>query len=145
MQYLFGFLLVAFHSVGLFQHSYLPTRISSGVNDHQFTRLNFEDSIQHLYTRIGLSTYDLSYEVFRYGMIGFYTLKQEGKLGDKNLLTIIDFAKPSTVKRFYTIDLDQLQVKYHTYVSHGKNTGENLAKSFSNAVHSNQSSLGVCE
>ncbi len=145
MQYIFSFLFVAFHSIGLLQNSFSPElqgRISADINNQKLTRLNFEDSIQHLYTVIGLSEYDLSYEVFRYGMIGFYSLKQEGKVGDKNLLTIIDFTKPSTSKRFYTIDLDHFEVKYHTYVSHGKNTGENLAKSFSNAVHSNQSSLG---
>ena len=33
-------------------------------------------------------------------------------------------------------------MKYHTYVAHGRNTGENVAKKFSNIPHSNQSSLG---
>lgn len=108
----------------------------------ELDRQTLEDSLASLYTTIGLQNYDLSYDVFRYGMIGFYSLKQEGKLGDKNLLTIIDFTKASSEKRFYTIDLDNYQVKYHTYVSHGKNTGENMAKYFSNTVHSNQSSLG---
>lgn len=102
----------------------------------------FDDSLQHLYQAIGLARYDLSYEVFKYGMTGYFTLKLEGKLNDKDLLTIIDFSKPSTSKRFFTIDLKHRLVKFHTYVSHGKNTGENLAKSFSNTVHSNQSSLG---
>ncbi|MBA4055394.1 MAG: L,D-transpeptidase catalytic domain protein, partial [Marivirga sp.] len=102
----------------------------------------FEDSLQYLYNEIGLENYDLSFEVFKYGMIGYYNLQQEGKLNNKNLLSIIDFTKSSTKKRFYTIDLDQLQVKYYTYVSHGKNTGEDIAKNFSNTVHSNQSSLG---
>lgn len=104
--------------------------------------LTFEDSIQHLYNEIGLESYDLSFEVFKYGMIGYYNLQQEGKLNNKNLLSIIDFTKASTKKRFYTIDLVNLQVKYYTYVSHGKNTGEDMAQSFSNTVHSNQSSLG---
>jgi hypothetical protein len=145
MPYIFSLLLVAFHSIGLPQNSFSPElkeKISSDINNQKLSRLNFEDSIQHLYTVIGLSEYDLSYEVFRYGMIGFYSLKQEGKVGEKNLLSIIDFTKPSTSKRFYTIDLDHFEVKYHTYVSHGKNTGENLARNFSNVVHSNQSSLG---
>ncbi len=104
--------------------------------------LTFEDSIRYLFNEIGLDNYDLSFEVFKYGMIGYANLQQEGKLNNKNLLSIIDFSKPSTKKRFYTIDLDELQVTYYTYVSHGKNTGEDLAKSFSNTVHSNQSSLG---
>lgn len=102
----------------------------------------FEDSIQHLYSSIQLEQYGLSYEVFRYGMIGYFSLEQQQKLGTKKLISIIDFTKPSTEKRFYTIDLEKLEVKFHTYVSHGKNTGENLATSFSNTIHSNQSSLG---
>jgi hypothetical protein len=105
-------------------------------------RFAFDDSVRNLYHSIGLKKYDMSYEVFRYGLIGYYTLRQQGRLSSKNLLSIIDFTKSSCEKRFYTIDLSQLKVIYNTYVSHGKNTGENLAKSFSNTVHSNQSSLG---
>jgi hypothetical protein len=103
---------------------------------------HLEDSLTNLYYSIGLTRYNLPYEVFRYGMIGYYKLKQENKLSDKNLVSIIDFTKPSTEKRFYTIDLDRQEVVYYTYVSHGRNTGENIARSFSNEVHSNQSSLG---
>jgi hypothetical protein len=107
-----------------------------------FTALHFEDSLHSLYDNIGLADYGLSYDVFRYGMIGYYRLAQEKKIGDKNLISIIDFTKASTEKRFYTIDLGNRSVLYHTYVSHGRNTGENMARSFSNIVHSNQSSLG---
>lgn len=105
-------------------------------------KIHFEDSLHHLYQVIGLEEYQLSYEIFRYGMIGYYRLSAEGKISHKQILTIIDFTKASTEKRFYTIDLAARKVLYHTYVSHGKNTGENLARSFSNVVHSNQSSLG---
>jgi hypothetical protein len=145
MPFISALLLIAFQSAVPFQNSLSPgfqERASSNIGDHSLTRLNFEDSVQHLYTSLGLEHYNLSYEVFRYGMIGFYSLKQEGKLGDKNLVTIIDFTKPSTHKRFYTIDLDQVRVKYYTYVSHGKNTGDTMAQHFSNVVYSNQSSLG---
>lgn len=102
----------------------------------------FDDSIQHLYQAIKLEQYDLSYQVFKYAMTGYYTLRQEGKLNEKQLLTIIDFTKSSSKKRFYTIDLHKLAIRFYTYVSHGKNTGEDLAQSFSNTLHSNQSSLG---
>jgi L,D-transpeptidase catalytic domain len=100
------------------------------------------DSLHRLHEHMGLAQYGLSFEVFKYGMTGFLALKQQGKLSDKDLLTIIDFSKPSTEKRFFTLDLKNFKVKFHTYVSHGKNTGENLAKAFSNVLHSNQSSLG---
>jgi L,D-transpeptidase catalytic domain len=102
----------------------------------------FEDSIRHLYHAIKLEEYGLSYEVFRYGMIGYYSLEQEQKLSAKKIISVIDFTKPSTEKRFYTIDLEKREVKFYTYVSHGKNTGDNSATSFSNVIHSNQSSLG---
>lgn len=108
----------------------------------EIARLQFEDSLVHLYNAMNLSNYGLAFDAFRYGMIGYGTLQQQGRLSDKKLLTIIDFTKPSTAKRFYTLDLSTLQVVYHTYVSHGKNSGENKATSFSNVVHSNQSSMG---
>lgn len=109
---------------------------------HTDASISFDDSLQSLYTSIGLEKYNLPFNVFKYALVGYYTLRMQGKLNDKNLLSIIDFTKPSTEKRFYTIDLEQHIVKFFTYVSHGKNTGEDIAKSFSNTVHSNQSSLG---
>lgn len=102
----------------------------------------FEDSVQHLYDAINLQEYSLSYPAFRYAMIGYFTLVHTGKLGNKKIISIIDFTKASTEKRFYTVDLEKLEVKFHEYVAHGKNTGENSARSFSNVVHSNQSSMG---
>ena len=106
------------------------------------TPTTFVDSLSRLYEAIDLQKYELSFEAFKYGMTGYLSLLREGKLNDKGLLTIIDFTKSSNLKRFYTIDLKNLAVKFHTYVSHGKNTGEVMAKSFSNTVHSNQSSIG---
>jgi hypothetical protein len=108
----------------------------------KLSRANFEDSVSTLYTSIGLDKLGMNYDVFRYGMIGFYTLKQDGKISDRNLVSFIDFTKPSTEKRFYTVDLDSRTVKFHSLVSHGRNTGENMATAFSNKQHSNQSSLG---
>lgn len=104
--------------------------------------LMFEDSISALYDAIKLARYDLSYQTFKYAMTGYFHLHNQGKLSDKKLISIIDFTRKSSLKRFYTIDLEALAVKFFTYVSHGKNTGEDKATSFSNVVHSNQSSLG---
>src|SRR5687768_11356497 len=74
------------------------------------TRVNFEDSLKNLYNRIGLSSIDLDYNIFRMGMVGYYSLKNEGALNEKDLLTIINFSRPSTEKRFYTIDLKNKKV-----------------------------------
>lgn len=59
-----------------------------------------------------------------------------------NLLTIIDFNLPSTEKRMYVLDLSKKEVLYVTHVAHGRNSGGNIATSFSNKNGSYQSSLG---
>ncbi len=117
------------------------TEVSS-PNLLKLTRHNFVDSVKRLYDHIGLASYDLDYNVFEQGIIGYHSLRNEGKVGKRNLITIIDFTKPSTEKRFYTIDLDEKKLKFHSLVAHGRTTGENLAKTFSNKPHSNASSLG---
>jgi len=120
-----------------------PAESSAGLRSARENALiALDDSLHTMYESIGLAGYELPFEAFRYGMIGYHILRSEGKLNDKNILTIIDFTQSSRKKRFYTIDLDRKAVKFHTYVSHGKNTGEDVAQSFSNVVHSNQSSLG---
>jgi hypothetical protein len=102
----------------------------------------FEDSVRTLYSSIGLEKYQMNFDAFRYAVIGYHNLISEKAITDQGLLTVIDFTKPSTTKRFFTIDLKKGKVIYNTYVSHGKNTGENFATAFSNVAHSNQSSLG---
>lgn len=127
---------------GIAATSIMPvSKIPNSRSKNILTRTNFEDSVRNLYDMIGLASYDLDFKVFRLGMVGYYSLEKEGAI-KKDIITIIDFAKPSTEKRFYTIDLKNKALKYHTYVAHGRNTGENMATSFSNTPHSNQSSLG---
>lgn len=57
-------------------------------------------------------------------------------------ISIIDFTKPSTDKRFYLLDLRERKILFHTYVAHGKNSGEKYATNFSNKEESLMSSLG---
>ncbi len=61
----------------------------------------------------------------------------------KSILTIIDYSKPSTEKRFYVVDLDKKELIYNTYVSHGMNSGKKKATKFSNVVNSRKTSLGT--
>jgi hypothetical protein len=82
---------------------------------------------------------ELSFEVFNMAIIGLHKL--EG-IKNKNIISIIDYSKPSTEKRFYLIDLDNKQLLYICFVAHGKNTGENKAENFSNKSGSLKSSLG---
>jgi hypothetical protein len=81
----------------------------------------------------------LSFEVFANAMESLEALE----FPNEEIVSIIDFSKPSTEKRLFIIDLKKQKLLYHTLVAHGKNTGQNIASSFSNRKGSNQSSLGL--
>jgi len=69
----------------------------------------------------------------------------EGELKARkaSTLTVIDYSLPSTDRRLWVLDLDSGEVLFHELVAHGKNTGANRARDFSNEPGSLQSSLGV--
>ena len=71
-------------------------------------------------------------------MQGYNKIEQK----KKPVLTLIDFTKPSTEKRLFVFDMKERKLLYSSVVAHGKNSGENYATSFSNAVGSYKSSLG---
>ncbi|MFA6400260.1 MAG: murein L,D-transpeptidase catalytic domain family protein [Salinivirgaceae bacterium] len=81
----------------------------------------------------------VSYQIFNLAMQGYHLMDN---LKKKNLLTIIDYSKPSNEKRFLVIDLVHKKLLYHCLVAHGKNTGENSATNFSNQSNSLKSCLG---
>jgi hypothetical protein len=59
------------------------------------------------------------------------------------VLTLIDYSRPSTERRLWVLDLAARRVLFEETVAHGKNTGDNLARLFSNVPGSLQSSLGL--
>jgi hypothetical protein len=58
-------------------------------------------------------------------------------------LTLIDYSRPSTERRLWVFDFKTGTMLFSELVAHGKNTGENLARHFSDTVNSRQSSLGL--
>ncbi|MFC3117151.1 murein L,D-transpeptidase catalytic domain family protein [Cellvibrio fontiphilus] len=58
-------------------------------------------------------------------------------------LTMIDYSLVSTQKRLWVFDLVSGKLLFHELVAHGKNTGENFARHFSNTYGSLQTSLGL--
>lgn len=103
---------------------------------------NFQMNMLELYEDMNLEKQGLSFKVFDEAMMGYINLKNAGLLSEKQLLSVVDFDKPSTTKRFWLLDLKNRKVLENTYVSHGKNSGENMARQFSNSDDSNMSSLG---
>jgi len=58
-------------------------------------------------------------------------------------LTVIDYSLPSTAPRLWVFDVPSGRLLFKELVAHGKGTGENMATSFSDAMSSQQSSLGL--
>lgn len=83
-----------------------------------------------------------TYAVFKNAMMGYLNLRSRNALKNSNLLTIIDYSLASVEKRLWVIDLKNSKVLWNTLVAHGKNTGDNYARSFSNVSESLMSSLG---
>jgi hypothetical protein len=98
-----------------------------------------------LYDKLNLDSLGLSQEAYMLGLKGFERLKIDGKLQNDNIVSIIDFSKPSSSKRLFVIDIASGILLFNTYVAHGQNSGSAMAEKFSNKVSSLQSSLGFYE
>jgi hypothetical protein len=58
-------------------------------------------------------------------------------------LTVIDFSLPSTTERLWVFDLRTRELLFKELVSHGRNSGHDMATAFSNEAESHKSSLGL--
>lgn len=114
-----------------------PSLFSNSSNSPALKRT--ADSI---YDLISLGEYGLERDVFFKAYKGYQYLENRGLLTNTNLLTICDYSQSSNNKRLYVIDLVNSRLLFNTYVSHGKNSGNEFATSFSNFDNSNKSSLG---
>ncbi|MCD4731869.1 MAG: murein L,D-transpeptidase catalytic domain family protein [Bacteroidales bacterium] len=96
-----------------------------------------QDEILNLYQKIELDD-DIDFETFKRALAGYEIYS----CANKEIITIIDYTKPSTEERLFIINLEKKKLLYKTLVAHGKNTGLNLAVDFSNKGSSLKSSPG---
>lgn len=90
-----------------------------------------------LYEEMNLDSV-VPFEAFEQALVGYN--KVENK--QKEILTLIDFSKPSNEERLFVLDMSNKELLFTSLVAHGKNSGELYATSFSNVNGSNKSSLG---
>lgn len=95
-----------------------------------------------LFDSLQLDTAGLSKQAFIQALTGYQSLRLQGKLENEDILSIVDFSLPSNEKRFFVIDLTDFSILFKTYVAHGRNSGLEYAKKFSNTPQSKMSSLG---
>lgn len=94
-----------------------------------------EDTLLH--EAVGLSP-----QALHAALMSWEVLRARGEV-HKALLTVIDYGLPSTQPRLWVFDLDSQRVLFHELVAHGRNSGWDLAVSFSNDDGTYMSSLGA--
>lgn len=133
-----SFLLVSF---GYTSHSIAKN--ARGKNTSNFSAASARKiGMVSVYDSLRLGAAGLSKEAFDYTVRGIEELKGKGELVNDSIVTICDFSRPSSEKRMYIIDLNNYRVLFNTWVAHGRNSGREMAASFSNTMSSNKSSLG---
>ncbi len=95
-----------------------------------------------IYDSLQLKGLGLSEQAFNYAVKGYSYLKGNGKILNDQILSIVDFTKPSYLKRLFVIDIQHCKLLFNTYVAHGQGSGKEFAHKFSNIPESYQSSLG---
>ncbi|MCW3117612.1 MAG: murein L,D-transpeptidase catalytic domain family protein [Chitinophagaceae bacterium] len=112
---------------------------NNSITAHEFAEkkaaIQFYDSLQ-------LERYGLSKQAWVYAFKGYGRLLKKGTISNPDFITNWDFSLSSRRKRLFIIDLKEGVLVTNTYVAHGRKSGTEYARKFSNKNSSHQSSLG---
>ena len=126
--------------------SFAPSKAGSKYATHTLPYHSYKPSYKEisklLYDSLKLNRLGLSEQALEYACKGYLQLEDKGALKNPDILTVCDFSKSSFEKRMFIIDVANYKMLLNTYVAHGKNSGGEYARSFSNKVRSLASSLG---
>jgi hypothetical protein len=95
-----------------------------------------------IYDSLRLNGLGLTRAAFEDGLSGLDLLMAAGDIQNGNILSIVDLSLPSSRKRLFVIDVNTCKLIFNTYVSHGRNSGKEMATQFSNEPNTYESSLG---
>lgn len=101
---------------------------------------DFEAYAERLY--LALNDSDLQYPAFETALKGYLKLQKEGGIEEGSFLTVIDMSVSANKNRFFLIDVAHKKIIHKSIVAHGRNSGGEFAKDFSNKVGSYKSSIG---
>ena len=104
--------------------------------------VSFSAGSRSVYDSLQLRLSGLSKSAYDYAKKGLDKLIAQGKLRNSSIISIVDFSLPSSEKRLFVIDLKNYKVLHNTWVAHGRNSGREMAQSFSNQESSFKSSPG---
>jgi len=106
----------------------------------QDTYSAFNNYVDFIYLQLDDST--LNKAALSDGLKGYFSLKNENKLKDTSVLTIVDFTQSGNQERLFVINPLSGDLYWKSLVAHGQKTGGLYAKHFSNKDNSHQSSIG---
>ena len=84
----------------------------------------------------------LNYKAFVTALKGFVKLQMEDKIQNTEYLTVIDMSRSANDHRFFVINLSEKKIEHKSVVAHGRNSGGEFARHFSNKEGSFKTSLG---
>ena len=73
----------------------------------------------------------------------YFSALSRGAVARSSLLTLIDYTRPSTEPRLWVLDLQTGRMIYRELVAHGRRSGDNMTRYFSNEAGSLMTSLGL--
>ena len=117
----------------------LTTNLTSSIPS--FAKVGYDDLNTKL-QNLSRKAPQLNKNVLKLALTAYKNASDKGAV-KKPVLTVIDYSLPSNKQRMWVFDLRKERLLYNTFVAHGKNSGTNTAKNFSNKESSKQSSLGT--
>ncbi len=125
------------------EESILPSNYSSNnLGDSAY--VNYLDiAACDLYSKFNFKKWNgLDYDVFLMAYKGYLIMKNDGYISNSRYLTVMNFELSANNRRLWVLDLEKHKIVVNDFVSHGRNSGEEFARSFSNTPESFKSSLG---
>jgi L,D-transpeptidase catalytic domain len=93
--------------------------------------------------RIDVASAGIAPDVLQLALGAVNCATLQGDIKAPPTLTIIDYSRPSVERRLWVFDMSDGNLLFRELVAHGRNTGENMATQFSDAMNSRQSSIGL--
>lgn len=112
------------------------------VSDSTDYLVSLKPALISIYDSLHLDLAGINRRVFETAQKGYEKIREQGLLLNDSIISIIDFSLPSSAKRLFILDIKNYQLLFQTYVAHGRNSGKEYAKSFSNKPTSHKSSPG---